>query len=360
MRPTVHDIAEAAGVSLATVDRVLNRRSGVRPQMIGRVEEAVFRLGYVRDTAAANLAKRRVHRFVFLLPRGANPFMRAIEAELDHARERAVADRLDVVVEAVPAFDGEALATALDRIDPAAVSGVALVAVETPAVAGAIDRLTGSGVPVVTLVSDLPASGRVHFAGIDNVAAGRTAASLLGRFVGDRSGQVAVLAGSMLVRDHVERYRGFCEVMAQDFPDLDILPALEGRDDPVLASRLVAGSLARNAKVVGLYSLGAGNSGLLDSLAVPRQGGRLAVVAHELDDWSRAALRRGIFDAVIAQDPGHQIRSAIRVLRARADNATIVPDQERIRIEIYLRHNLPETDRMDEHEPMEDLHVSRT
>ncbi|MBW8788499.1 MAG: LacI family DNA-binding transcriptional regulator, partial [Rhizobium leguminosarum] len=30
MRPTVHDIAAAAGVSLATVDRVLNQRPGVR------------------------------------------------------------------------------------------------------------------------------------------------------------------------------------------------------------------------------------------------------------------------------------------------------------------------------------------
>ena len=52
-RPTVHDIAREAGVSLATVDRVLNARPGVREKTIAKVRAAVERLGYVRDTYAA-------------------------------------------------------------------------------------------------------------------------------------------------------------------------------------------------------------------------------------------------------------------------------------------------------------------
>ena len=76
MRPTVHDIAAAAGVSLATVDRVLNQRAGVRTVTRERVEQAIERIGYVRDVAAANLAKSRVYPFVFILPSGDNSFMR--------------------------------------------------------------------------------------------------------------------------------------------------------------------------------------------------------------------------------------------------------------------------------------------
>ena len=359
MRPTVHDIAEAAGVSLATVDRVLNRRPGVRARMVEKVEDAVLRLGYVRDLTAANLARQRTYRFVFLLPEGDNPFMRALEAELDRARERAVVDRLDLSVRRVPAFDGNALAAALDGIDPQAVSGVALVAVGTPAVESAVERLTERGVPVITLVSDLPDSGRAHFAGIDNVAAGRTAASLLGRFIGERPGRVAVLAGSMLVRDHVERRRGFGEVMACDFPRLGIVPLMEAHDDPAEVARAVGDCIRRHPDVVGLYSLGAGNSGLLKSLSRRQSGPRIAVVAHELDASSRRALEEGFFDAVIAQDPGHEIRSAIRVLRAKADGMAIVPAQERIRIEIYLGHNLPAGDGNEYHQEMEEHHVSR-
>ncbi|MGO7428896.1 LacI family DNA-binding transcriptional regulator, partial [Rhizobium ruizarguesonis] len=49
MRPTVHDIAAAAGVSLATVDRVLNQRPGVRNVTREKVETAIRELGYARD-----------------------------------------------------------------------------------------------------------------------------------------------------------------------------------------------------------------------------------------------------------------------------------------------------------------------
>ena len=52
MKPTVHDIASHAGVSLATVDRVLNRRPGVSARTREKVDKAVHELGFVRDVAA--------------------------------------------------------------------------------------------------------------------------------------------------------------------------------------------------------------------------------------------------------------------------------------------------------------------
>ncbi|MCF3643268.1 hypothetical protein LXM94_25240, partial [Rhizobium sp. TRM95111] len=55
---------------------------------------------------------------------------------------------------------------------------------------------------------------------------------------------------------------------------------------------------------------------------------------------TRAALRHGIIDAVLNQDPGHEVRSAIRVLRAKADGLPVVEAQERIRIEIFIKENL--------------------
>ena len=59
-KPTVNDIARVAGVSLATVDRVLNERPGVRAVTIQKVHEAIEELSYVRDTAAANLAEKNL------------------------------------------------------------------------------------------------------------------------------------------------------------------------------------------------------------------------------------------------------------------------------------------------------------
>ncbi|MBD0414060.1 LacI family DNA-binding transcriptional regulator [Oryzicola mucosus] len=341
MRPTVHDVAEAAGVSLATVDRVLNRRAGVRSTTVAKVEAAISRLGYVRDISAANLAKQRIYRLVFIIPDGSNSFMRRLENELEQVKLRSALNRTDITVLKVPAFDGAALARALESIDSKTISGVAVVATESPMVREALARLHRENVHVVTLVSDAPAFKRGDYVGVNNVAAGRTAATLMGRFVGRRPGKLALVAGSMLVRDHVERRMGFEQVITAEFPNLTCLPVVEGRDDAATAREAVAACLSREPEIVGLYNMGAGNRGLIDALSADRAYAELTVIAHELSDHSRRALRDGLFDAVINQDAGHEVRSAVRILQARIDGTAVIDGQESIRIEIYLRDNLP-------------------
>ncbi|QND48329.1 LacI family DNA-binding transcriptional regulator [Rhizobium lusitanum] len=341
MRPTVYDIAAAAGVSLATVDRVLNQRPGVRIVTREKVETAIRDIGYVRDVAAANLAKGRVYPLVFILPTGDNSFMHGLYAEVRQAMTRSSLERTAIRIVEVPAFDPPALVAALDALRGQDIAGVALVATDAPEVRAAVDRLVNARIPVVTLVSDLTGSTRHHYAGVDNIAAGRTAARLLGRFLGGRSGDITVLAGSMLVRDHRERLEGFASVMAAEFPQLRLLPVLEGRDDPEITSGLVSEALAGSNDIIGVYSLGAGNRGLIRALKAAGQGRGLTVVAHELTEHTRAALQDGTIDAVLNQDAGHEVRSAVRVLKATADGQGFIAGQERIRLDIFVKDNLP-------------------
>ncbi|MFE0015206.1 LacI family DNA-binding transcriptional regulator [Mesorhizobium sp. NPDC059054] len=341
MRPTVHDVAGEAGVSLATVDRVLNRRSGVRAETVARVNAAIVRLGYVRDISAANLAKQRVYNLLFIVPEGSNSFMLGLENELSQAKLYSVLDRTHLDIHKVKTFDADALAAVLEEIDAGQVSGVALVATESERVRRALVRLREAGVPVATLVSDVSEAYRDHYVGIDNIAAGRTAASLIGRFVGERTGKVALVAGSMLVKDHAERCAAFEQAIRGEFPGLECLPVIEGRDDAVVTRALLAELLDRERDVVGLYSIGAGNRGVIDVLTSRAEYRGITVVAHELTDHSKQALRDGIFDAVINQDAGHEVRSAIRLLKARIDDTPVIANQEAIRIEIYIRDNLP-------------------
>ncbi|CAN7462140.1 LacI family DNA-binding transcriptional regulator [Neorhizobium sp. LjRoot104] len=341
MKPTVHDIAKIAGVSLATVDRVLNGRPGVRSVTRGKVEDAITSLGYVRDLAAANLAKSRTYSFVFILPANDNSFMIGLHEEVRGAVVRSSAERTVIRIIDVPPFDPGALVAVLETLLAERPAGVAFVAIDAPEVRAVARRLTEAGIPIVTLVSDLPDSSRDHYAGIDNIAAGRTAGSLMGRFLSGRESTVAVLAGSMLVRDHRERLEGFSTAIAQAYPNVHILPVLEGRDDPGLSETMVAEALRRNADIAGIYSLGAGNRGLIRALQKAHGPRRPLVIAHELTASTRAALSDGVIDAVLNQDAGHEVRSAIRVLKAKADGLPVLAAQERIRIDIFLKDNLP-------------------
>jgi LacI family transcriptional regulator len=339
-RVTLQDVAEDAGVSLATVDRVLNRRPGVRAATVQRVQNAIDRLGYRPDPLAVRLARKESYRFCFIMPAGVNRFMHLLEEQIGAAAEWLAGQRAFVEVKRVDVFDPETLACAIEGLDER-YQGVAVVALDHPKVRAAIDDLVGRGVAVVTLVSDAPASRRLRYVGIDNTAAGRTAGTLVGRFAGGRRGSVGVIAGSLALRDHAERLLGFFQVISAEYPGLKVLQAREGRDEIGRTGQVVQEILTDNPDLVGLYNAGAGLEGLAAALRERGRDQDIIVVGHELTPHTRRFLLDGIVDAVINQDPGHEARSAARLLLAHCSGDTIVPEQERIRIDIFIRDNLP-------------------
>ncbi len=340
-RPTVNDIAREAGVSLATVDRVLNARPGVRDKTIFAVNEAIARLGYIRDMAAANLARSRRYRMAVFLPDGGGQFVQTVAAAMEEAAQQAAATRTEMTLIRYPAGDTHSLAALLAGVDPDEVAGVALMAPETPVLRDAVRALRHRAVPVVALASDLPNAGCDHFVGIDSRAAGRTAGVLMGRFLGNRPQRVAVLAETMLLRDAIERRRGFDEVMLADFASVDVLPTLETHGATEALRRGLAEVLS-STEIGGIYLLGSGHRALTAALEGMGLLGRVVVIGHELTLHSRSALQSGHIHAVIAQNPGHLARSTLRVLRAKADRAPIDEGQEQLRIDIVIRENLPD------------------
>jgi LacI family transcriptional regulator len=337
---TIQDVARTAGVSVATIDRVLNHRPGVKTRTVEKVEQAIRELNYQPDRIAARLARGREYRFWFVLPNTAGEFMNRVSDEVEAAASHMAGERVSIMVKRVDVFDGPLLAQVLDGLGEG-IDGVAVVALDHPAVREAINSLVARGVSVVTLVSDVPGSKRTHYAGIDNSSAGRTAAGLMGRFLKGRKGKVGLFAGSLALRDHIERQFGFEQVMAHEFPDLQILPVRESRDDTGRSEGLTRQLLKEHGDLLGIYNVGGGTAGIVAALESETRATETVFIAHEVTDGSRRALIKGTIDVIINQDPGHEVRSAVRVLMARADNSPLIEAQERIRIDIFMRDNLP-------------------
>lgn len=339
-RPTVHDIAREAGVSLATVDRVLNARPRVREQSVKLVQAAVEKLGYVRDVSAANLAKRREYRFAFVIPDNKSQFVSTIRDGLADVGKAPGPDRITVEAILAPTDDPNATARILLGLIVEKFHGVAIMCPETPQVRDAVTRLKQAGIAVVAMISDLPSSARDHFVGVDNVAAGRTAGALMGRFLDQKCGKVLVISGSLASRDSIERRFGFDSIMAERFPTLDVLPTIESRNDSHRLIAIVRQVLTAHNDVIGIYALGSGNAAILDVLRATDTIRNATVIMHELTPVTRAALEAEEVDVVIMQNVGHIIRSSLRVLRAYLDKTEIIESQETIRIEIVMRENL--------------------
>ena len=125
---TIQDVARRAGVSVATIDRVLNHRPGVRLQTVEKVESAIRELNYQPDRIAARLARGREYRLWFILPTTAGEFMQSIVQEVEDSAYRMSGERVAIMIKRVDVFDGELLAHTLDALGDD-VDGVAVVAV---------------------------------------------------------------------------------------------------------------------------------------------------------------------------------------------------------------------------------------
>lgn len=314
--PTLHDVARAAGVSYSTADRVLNGRGGVAEKSVQRVRQAIEDLGYRRDMTAANLSRRRSYRFVACVPQGDHGFFSAIRRAFLAEAEARAGQRI-----AIDLCDGSDALTGCDCV----------------VVAGAgqerIAALTAGDVPVVTLVSDMPGPRRAYI-GIDNLVAGRTAGRLHRIAHRGRPARILPVLGSAALRDHRDRLAGIAEVMGMD----SLLPPVEVEDSPDRMHALLGRALRDDPGITGIYSIGAGNRGLIP-LMRDMGNRRPFVVLHELTPQARAALQDDLIDVVIDQKPAEEVACALDVMKAIADGETPVPAT--ITPAIFFKDNLP-------------------
>ncbi len=337
-KSTIRQIAERAGVSTATVDRVLYGRARVSEKTRNKVEDAVKELNNSNIPELFLQAAKGSYRFKFLIPDRHSNFVADIERSLTLATAALYDVDITCDLHHISLSDGNDLIEALDGIDPDQHQGVGAFVVDAPGVKQAIGRAVERGVNIVTLVSDIPDSARHHFVGIDNVSAGRVVGNLMGRFIGAQDGKIGVITGSLRIRDQLDRFFGFRQVIEERFPRLHLLPVSECDSDPEMNRAATSEMLQNEPQLLGLYSIAAGNKGILQALDDTDKSP--VVIMHELSDPVRKALAKGQVDAVISQNTDHIARSAMRVLRAYCEGKPIVESQERIRMDIFLADNI--------------------
>lgn len=290
--------------------------------------------------AAVNLARNRIYRFLFVLPERGDQYLSELLAEIESARRPLKSELVEVDVSRLDVEDPHAVANLLSSLQADEVSGVALMAPESPQTRDAVLRLNERGIGVVQFLSGQANLDQHDFVGIDNVAAGATAGRLIGRFSAGRSGTIAVITETIQAQDSLKRRLGFDRTIHRCFPSLSCLPTLETHGDAARTERIIRQTFENHTDIVGAYVMSSESRVPLETLSGCADLADLVVVAHERTPFNERALRDERLDAIIAQNPGHAVRSALRILRARRDKRQLISTQEKIRIEILLAENL--------------------
>jgi LacI family transcriptional regulator len=300
------DIAAAAGVSPATVDRVLNERGSVSAAMRARVVAAARQLGVPRVLPATSHGL--VHIDV-LLPQNTTPFFQRVAQGLE--RSMQMLDRRIVLHRQIlPEADDDVITRAILRPNYKR-SGLIVTTRDTVAVREALRTVIARGEPVVTMVTDIAEVERIHYAGIDNVSAGRTAAYFVGRLA-KGPGRVLLVCSRKDYRAHVDRISGCRAQLSETFPHLVCdAEAMEHFDDADRCHHAVLKELKRG-DVVGIYNSGYASAGVEAALRKVGATGKVVWAGHEMLDLHRQYIEQGTMDIAIDQDPDGQIISALQ------------------------------------------------
>jgi LacI family transcriptional regulator len=332
------EIALQAGVSLATVDRVLHQRPGVRAATQRRVHQAQVELE--RQQRQVGLKGRRF--LIDLVMEAPTRFSRMVRDALDGAMRRAhpaVFRVRDHLAETMTASD---MVDVLDAIARRGSHGVLLKAPDVPAVADAAARLQALGIPVVTLVTDIRQTSRCAYVGLENRSAGQTAAYLMGQWLGAAPAGILVSSSGQRFQGEGERIKAFVQAFAAPRPTrrVRVLDAGQGLHAPTVAA--VGRLLARHPDVAAVYSVGGANAAILAAFDRARRPCRV-FIGHDLDDDNLALLRVGRLSAVLHHDLHHDLHMAcLSVLQAHGAAPTLWAST-RSNVEVITPFNLPAT-----------------
>lgn len=335
-KPTMEDVAKASGVSYSTVERVLNGRGGVAREKESRVLEWARKLKM--DRALDEVSVRWL-RIAILTQKPSSPYYVALRQGFELAQKSFETHRVVCHLTFFDDLEPQSLAAVINRASQKA-DAMIVVAYEHSVVVDAISRVARK-IPVVTLASDLPDTGRLAYVGIDNRCAGRTAGELMGRFIGRDGGQVIVIAGLRTYLGHEEREGAFRSVIRRKFPACEVVATVESREDEKSTERLTRDAFKKYPDLRGIYNLSVGDEGIARALKALKREQSTVLIGHELTEISRALLIEGVMDAVLDQSPFVEAVRAVEAILGHYNRGTPSGLPLQTPMSIYLQENLP-------------------
>ncbi|PBB24358.1 LacI family transcriptional regulator [Mesorhizobium sp. WSM4307] len=340
-RPTVSDLARASGVSVATVDRVLNNRLPVREETAQRVYEAATVIGY----HAVTLIKQRIrqdlpeYRLGFLLQKPEQHFYQEFARELEAATIHAPRFRGIPVIDFWSSQAPEDIVVHLEKL-AAKTNAIALVSPDHPTITVAVESLKARGIPVFSLLSDFAPGVREGYVGLNNRKVGRTAAWMIAQCA-RRPGKVAVFVGSHRFHGQELREIGVRAYFREHAPDFTVLETLVNLETAGLTHQAMLDLLERHPDLVGCYIAGGGMEGAITAVRTAMPAQPPVLICNEITPESRAALANNIITMVLAT-PLARLSSDLVNLMAHAiqDGAANAPGQTFLPFDIHVPENI--------------------
>ncbi len=226
----IKDIAERAGVSVGTVDRVLHDRPNVSKPAREKVEKALKEMNYQPNMYASALAYNKTYTFYILMPKHeSEAYWEEIEEGARKCEDVRRDFHINVIIKYYQRFDHDSFrrssAEILEGTD-GETSGVVIVPAQLEVTRELTDQLHERTIPFILLDSYMPDLKPLSFYGQDSFCSGYFAAKML-MLIANKEKQILLMRltknGRVSSKQQDNREVGFRHYMHDHFPEIEIV-----------------------------------------------------------------------------------------------------------------------------------------
>jgi LacI family transcriptional regulator len=338
---TIREIADLAGVSIGTVDRVLYKRGRVSAATKEKVEAIIEKYQFTPNPIARRLKRGHTYTFCTLTPRkdqDADYWDQIMEGLRTGADDL---DPLGVETELIDfdRYDGRAFQDAVGRLLEKAPDGIVFAPFILEETKPAVKKIQEAGIPYILIDSDIPDIAPLCTIGTDSFRGGYLAGRLMHLLVRDFTKPAAVLNGFGEYYHIARRRDGFLQYAAEyGIPTIarEYSNFLESED----FEREIIHFLEENRELSGIFITSYLTCFAADAI---KKTGRenLILIGYDLIPKNRNLLTENRINAIISQRPEDQGRQALRNLYRHLVLEQEIPLKIEMPLDVYFKENIP-------------------
>lgn len=314
MAVTLQQIAEAAGVSRGTVDRALNNRGRINPEVAEKIRKLAGEMGYQPNRAGRALAiSKKAISIGVIVQAAATPFMEEVFEGIEVAKGEVGQLGVDVALRKIDDLNAKKAVEIMQEFKTAGCNGIALVPTEDEELKHTIDAFVDEDIPVVTFNVDIEDSKRLCFVGQDTYQSGRAAAGLMAEILPE-DGKVLIISGYPSSQGHRNRTKGFAQELSLLRKDIKLLDVQYAFDNEHMAEMITQGMLKEYQNLSGIYLAAAGASGVCKALEEAGVSDKVKVISNDLTSQNVQYLEGEKISFLIGQDGYRQGYEPIMIL----------------------------------------------
>lgn len=264
--------------------------------------------------APAQAANKKI---AFVMGAESDPFFQAMKVGAEAA---AKANNIDLIWQGDPSeYSPATQIPVVDQVLAQKPDALVLIPTDPTALQASVAKAKAAGIPVInvdTRVNDL--TDVLSFITGDNADGGAKAADALAKAIKYKKGkkyQVVVGLTSATATTNVARLDGFSKQIAKKYPGIKIVDKAYSQSQPAKANTNVSNWLTKYPKLAGIFAIdGTNAAGAAAAIQAKGLKGKVALVGYDAYKANVDLIGKGVFTALVAQDPAAEAKLAIEYL----------------------------------------------